>query len=103
MIVPALTLFGAVTLVFLVLRALHRFTVHGSTAEGLLAGLTFGVLVLIEPRTVLLVAGLVAVAAVITARHRPSEPGAAVAAACLLVFPAAAAAGSSAFLAWRLG
>ncbi|GAA3624291.1 hypothetical protein GCM10022223_46680 [Kineosporia mesophila] len=98
-----LALFGAGTLLFLVLRALRRFAVHGSTAEGLLAGLAFGVLVLVKPLLLIPVAALVAISAVITARHRPGEPGAAVAAASLLMFPAAAATASSAFLIWRLG
>ncbi|MBT0770862.1 hypothetical protein KIH74_18105 [Kineosporia sp. J2-2] len=98
-----LSLFGALTLIHLVVRALRRFTVRGSTAEGLLAGLTFGLLVLIDPLVLLPVAVVVAVCAAVTARYRPGEPGAALAAICLLLFPAAAAFGSSAFLSWRLG
>ena len=100
---PWLAVFGGAVLAFLVLRALRRFTIHGSTAEGLLAGLVFGLLVLIEPLALIPVAVLVAIGAVVTARHRPGESGAAFAATCLLLFPAAAAFGSSAFLTWRLG
>ncbi len=98
-----LTVLGAVTLLFLVARALYRFTVRGSTAEGLLAGLSLGVVVLIDLLALIPVALVVAAGALVTARHRPGEPGAALAAVCLLLFPAVAAAGSAAFLAWRLG
>lgn len=100
---PVLSALGAATLLHVVVRSLRGFSVHGSTAEGLLAGLTFGLLVLIDPVALIPVAVLVVIGAVVTARHRPDEPGAALAALCLLSFPAVAAFCSSAFLAWRLG